>query len=201
MDNSQNPVKYSRKTLALIETAKELFFRHGVRRITIEEICRKAGVSKMTFYRNFSSKSEIVRIIIAQIYDEASVMLDDIMKSSMSFEEKIQKVLSVKLEYTRSYSPEFIEEFAGSPDNDEIASYINSLNEEYYNKVRDFISAAKESGEINPELSTDFIMYMMNALGEMFKDSNVRSLFADTEQLIREFFSFFYYGVLSRKNE
>jgi len=36
----------SKKSAQLVETAKLLFFKHGVGRITIKEICEKSNVSK-----------------------------------------------------------------------------------------------------------------------------------------------------------
>ena len=46
----------------LFSTAKNLFFKFGLRRVSVEEICIKASVSKMTFYRNFNNKEHIAVI-------------------------------------------------------------------------------------------------------------------------------------------
>lgn len=45
------------KQRELIETAAQLFFKHGFKRVTVEEICRTAKVSKVTFYRYFAAKT------------------------------------------------------------------------------------------------------------------------------------------------
>ncbi|MBL0024612.1 MAG: helix-turn-helix transcriptional regulator [Saprospiraceae bacterium] len=52
--------KRSKSYLKIITTAKKLFWKHGSSRVTIEELCREAGVSKMTFYRHFNNKNEII---------------------------------------------------------------------------------------------------------------------------------------------
>ena len=39
----------SKKQLELLKIARELFWKHGFKRVSIEEICQKASVSKMTF--------------------------------------------------------------------------------------------------------------------------------------------------------
>ena len=44
----------------LIETAAELFYRHGCHAIGIDTILARAGVAKMTLYRHFRSKDELV---------------------------------------------------------------------------------------------------------------------------------------------
>ena len=44
----------------IIKTAGELFFRLGIRSVSIDDICRELGMSKKTFYVYFASKDELV---------------------------------------------------------------------------------------------------------------------------------------------
>jgi AcrR family transcriptional regulator len=44
----------------LLRTAYELFTRHGVAAIGVDRIVAEAGVAKMTLYRHFSSKDDLV---------------------------------------------------------------------------------------------------------------------------------------------
>lgn len=44
----------------LIETAAELFYRHGCHAVGIDTILAEAGVAKMTLYRHFRTKDELV---------------------------------------------------------------------------------------------------------------------------------------------
>jgi AcrR family transcriptional regulator len=44
----------------ILETAYELFARHGIQAIGIDEIIRRAGVAKATFYHQFASKDALV---------------------------------------------------------------------------------------------------------------------------------------------
>jgi len=44
----------------IIKTAGELFFRLGIRSVSIDDICRELGISKKTFYVYFESKDELI---------------------------------------------------------------------------------------------------------------------------------------------
>jgi AcrR family transcriptional regulator len=44
----------------LYDTACELFHRNGIRNVCVDLIASKAGSNKMSFYRNFGSKEELV---------------------------------------------------------------------------------------------------------------------------------------------
>lgn len=54
---TQKPVPPRERILA---AASELFYRHGVRAVGVEAIAEAAGTNKMTLYRHFTSKDELV---------------------------------------------------------------------------------------------------------------------------------------------
>jgi AcrR family transcriptional regulator len=49
----------------ILETAYELFSRYGTRAVGIDAIIAQAGVAKMSLYRNFASKDELIRAFLA----------------------------------------------------------------------------------------------------------------------------------------
>jgi AcrR family transcriptional regulator len=44
----------------LLQAAMDLFYRHGIRAVGVEAIAEAAGTNKMTLYRHFPSKDELV---------------------------------------------------------------------------------------------------------------------------------------------
>ncbi len=44
----------------ILATARELFYRDGIRAVGVEMIAAEAGTNKMTLYRNFGSKEELI---------------------------------------------------------------------------------------------------------------------------------------------
>jgi AcrR family transcriptional regulator len=44
----------------ILSTARELFYRDGIRAVGVEVIAAEAGTNKMTLYRNFGSKEELI---------------------------------------------------------------------------------------------------------------------------------------------
>jgi AcrR family transcriptional regulator len=44
----------------ILDTAYELFSRHGTRAIGVDRIIAECGIAKMTLYRNFASKDELI---------------------------------------------------------------------------------------------------------------------------------------------
>src|SRR5437868_15050839 len=44
----------------ILETAEDLFYREGIRAVGIDTIIEKSGVAKMSLYRSFDSKDDLV---------------------------------------------------------------------------------------------------------------------------------------------
>jgi AcrR family transcriptional regulator len=56
----------------LLMAARELFYRHGIRAVGVEAIAEAAGTNKMTLYRHFPSKDELVAEYLRQSASEAN---------------------------------------------------------------------------------------------------------------------------------
>ena len=50
----------------ILDAAGELFYRHGIRAVGVEAIAEAAGTNKMTLYRHFASKDELVAEYLRQ---------------------------------------------------------------------------------------------------------------------------------------
>lgn len=50
----------------ILAAAGELFYRHGIRAVGVESIAEAAGTNKMTLYRHFPSKDELVAEYLRQ---------------------------------------------------------------------------------------------------------------------------------------
>jgi AcrR family transcriptional regulator len=56
----------------ILAAAGELFYRHGIRAVGVDAIAEAAGTNKMTLYRHFASKDELVAEYLrecAQLFD------------------------------------------------------------------------------------------------------------------------------------
>lgn len=81
------------KENALLDAAFDLFTKVGVNSTTIDEIVKKAGVAKGTFYLYFRDKYDILDMIV--IRKTSALLRDAIMDTkARSFSERIDKVLS-----------------------------------------------------------------------------------------------------------
>lgn len=187
MTTKANPIN-SKKHRQIVETAETLFIRYGIKRITVEEICRKAGVSKMTFYKYFANKIALVKHIWDNWIEESFDKLDEIDAMDIPFPEKIELMFKWKTELVSKMSIEFIEELLP----------IAFDREKAMRRFFQFIVKAQERGDIRPEIRPEFILAVIDKLQELARDENLMGMYPNYIEFNRELKDFFWLGLLPR---
>jgi AcrR family transcriptional regulator len=54
----------------ILQAARELFYRDGINSVSVDAIAAAAGTNKMTIYRQFSSKDELIAAYLAELAAE-----------------------------------------------------------------------------------------------------------------------------------
>jgi AcrR family transcriptional regulator len=67
--NTANKYEY------LLNSAKDLFISSGIKGVSIDELSRKAGISKKTFYTHFTNKNDLVLKVIQLVVSELTTEL------------------------------------------------------------------------------------------------------------------------------
>jgi AcrR family transcriptional regulator len=69
------PAGGSPKRDALLDAARELFSRQGYRAVGIDAVLARAGVAKMTLYKHFGSKEDLIAAVLARVGEEIGAAL------------------------------------------------------------------------------------------------------------------------------
>lgn len=181
----------------VVQTATDLFMRYGFSRVTIEEICQTSNVSKMTFYKHFSNKIELILYIIEKQADEAIAEYQQIMKSDIPFPEKVKKLIRMKIKQGEAYSRELFSDLMQNPV-PEVQALILKLQQENIERVTNDLKNAQEKGEIRSDLKPELIIYILNKMTDWTKDDELLDMFNDLSELTSEVMNFFFYGILPR---
>jgi AcrR family transcriptional regulator len=192
-------LKSNKSHLSILTTAKSLFWKYGIRRVSVEEICKEAGVSKMTFYRLFSNKVEVAKAVLVTVMNENMDKYRNIMLQDISFTEKINQLIKLKYDGTLEMSQEFFSEVYQT---DEMN--LRELLVEYQKNGLDAFMAdlknAQEQGWIKEGIKPEFILYILNKINEMLLDKNLTSIYTSTHEAIMALTNFFFYGIIQKRH-
>lgn len=180
----------------IMDTAKSLFWKYGLKRVTVEELCEEAKVSKMTFYRQFENKGQLAELVLIREMQKGSSAYDAIMALPIPFADKIARFVQLKHELSKDVGEEFLKDIHKT-DNAILQSQVEANQREMIAKLKTDLEKAQKKGEIRSDLKIDFVMYMLQGLNEKMFDERLASMYESPHGLIMELTNFFFYGLIS----
>lgn len=184
----------------IANTAQELFKKYGFRRVSVEEICRESGVSKMTFYKYFKNKTELVKHLLEKMFSDAIKKYRDIMNQNIPFSMKAEQTIQMKLENTDGMSKEYMHEIVHNSNPEIAQTYAHLTNEIFQDIIADYIEA-QQKGDVRQDIKPEFMLYFVNHLIEMVEDHRLLALYDTPKELAAELTKFFFYGILPRDKD
>ncbi|HPM78786.1 MAG TPA: TetR/AcrR family transcriptional regulator [bacterium] len=185
-----------KKKQQIVEAAREMFLRHGVRRVSVEEICRKAGVSKMTFYRYYEDKLALAEEFVRELCRETLVFFEDALKSGAPVEQVFEQIIAFKETLAERVGPALFEELynPSSP----LWAMLEELKREGLRRFLQFFAARQRSGELRKDIRPEFVLAMVDKMRELAQDKQLLSLYRNRAEMAREINAFFFYGIVDR---
>ncbi|UCH63032.1 MAG: TetR/AcrR family transcriptional regulator [Fidelibacterota bacterium] len=183
----------------LLKTAEELFTRHGIKRVTVGEICETAGVSKMTFYKFFKNKDDLAKRVTVAIFDEGQARFNAIMSQEIPFVDKMSLFVDFKLDYGKRISTEFYFDMLGT--NPEIHEFLAERSQNNLHQILEIFREAQRKGEIRKNLNLEFVAFMLDHTLELSEDPRLQVIFPSTYELVRDWLDYFFYGIMGKEGE
>lgn len=189
----------NKKCQAILTTAKELFWKHGVKRVSIQEICKEAKTSKMTFYKFFDNKEDLAKTILDLVFEEGIQEYKAIMAQEISFAQKVKETLLAKARNSKDISQEFILDIYKNKDLG-LLEYVYAKGEAMLDLILDDYEQAQKEGYVRPGIKREFMRYQLLKMREMVLDENLLAFYHNPQELMMELTNFFFYGLLTQDN-
>ncbi len=193
MEEELNP-----KLKKLIKTACDLFFRYGIKKVSIKEICREAKVSKMTFYKHFRNKDALAIYMLNEFFNATHHKFEQILALDIPFAQKIRQIDTRKRELTNVCGRKFIDELI-SEKHSECGKFLIKKRKESNKLIKKLYTDAQKNGEIRSDIKIEFILFMIDHFREIMLNETIKKLYPDTAELINELFNFLFYGISNKK--
>ena len=194
----ESRIKVSKKRKQIMETATSLFIRYGIKRISVEEICREAGASKMTFYKYFPNKIELFKVIWNDWLNEGYCKLDEINSLNIPFPEKMQRLIEYKMKIISQWSDDFFEEIMTiKPEMEELVEQMRNKNISRFMKFVENAQEKRNMRKIRPEM----LLAIFDKMKEIIQDESLRKLYPSDTEFLREIHEILFFGILKVDKE
>lgn len=191
IDSSHKP-KYQN----IFKKGKELFWKHGIRRVSIEEICREAKVSKMTFYKFFPNKIELVKSILDDLFSSSMDKFTELVASDIPFSKKLEALFLMKIEGMNNFSIELINDIYTNPESG-LKGYMEEQQRKSMKIIIDFYKDAQVKGFIRQDVKIDFLLAYSKQIINMMEDEYLVSKYNKPQELVIEAMNLMFYGILT----
>ncbi len=191
-------IKAADKKEIILNTARTLFWKHGFRRVSVEEICKKSGISKMTFYRYFPNKIELAKAVFDKVSREGYEQFQSIMNENISPEEKIQRIILLKFEGTHDISQEFLTDFYSSKETG-LSDYVQTRSNEIWMNIINNFKSAQQKGIFRQDIKIEFFFSVSQKIIELLNDQKILQLFDTPQEMIMESAKLLIYGISPQK--
>lgn len=178
----------------ILISAKSLFWKYGFKKVSIEEICREAKTSKVTFYKFFSNKLEIAKAVFDFVVAESIETFKKVTSESESAADLLRGMMKMKKEGVHELSKEFVKDFYVNPELG-LKDYIAQRTNEVLMVMFADLKLLQEKGFIRRDLKIEFFIYYVQKYSELIDDPYLNSLYSSPEDLIMELTNFSAYGI------
>lgn len=177
----------------IAHSCEPVFRQYGLKKATVDDLCRAAGVSRRTLYNYFDDKDTVAATVISLIMREASAHLREVFQADGPFEAKLAEAAEFKRQLMRRLGPIFGREIqeADGP----LRAVMEAGRDDGLKMIEKFLLTAQKRGEIRKDLTLEDLRYMITVVERMKNDPELQRLHPDMEDRGAFIMSFFMNGL------
>jgi len=111
----------------IIKSTIELCNRYGTQKVTIDEIAEHANVSKVTIYKYFNSKEDLITTVINNIYSDITKRTAELIDDESDFLEKLNIIMQSKIKSLELFNGDFLKDLFLHPKAESFHSFNTSI--------------------------------------------------------------------------
>ena len=147
----------------IVAGARQHFFAHGFRGVTMDDLAAELGMSKKTFYAHFQSKTELVEAAMLAKFAELETDFGQIeTESSGNFTEALHGLLACLQRHAQEVQPPFVRDvrLAAPELFKKLETRRAALIQRYFGKL---FADGRKAGMVRKDLPAELVIEMLLA--------------------------------------
>lgn len=185
----------------ILHAASELFTQYGFRSVTMDDVARRAGISKKTLYQHFANKNEVVHESVLSYQKGISENCHAIMRNADNAIQGFVQLMGMFDQVMRNINPMSMFELERYfPQSHQV--FKKNMADKDVENVKRNIKWGMEEGLFRDTLDADFMArYRMELSMLMFNPNLAVNSRHDLQSLCHEVSEHFLYGIMTHKGE
>lgn len=184
------------KKESILRAALELFQQYGFKKVSINDVASKAGVSPVTIYNHFNSKSGLVRDTLKRLVSDRMDYYKEIINGEGTFPEKMKRIVFAKTEIASQFRGE-LAAMLFNEDKEINQFYEEILDQGGIKMSLELFEEGKREGYIGKYISEETLIAYLEVLRSGITSSQRLKEAGDSyPRLVRELNELFLYGIV-----
>ena len=172
----------------VFQTASRLFYQNGYRAIGVDTIAAESGIGKMTLYRHYSSKDDLIAAYLKDSNEQFWNNFEEITKDAPTAREKLLEFFQSLQEYVITpacYGCPFLNIATEYPETDYPGHQVAIAHKQSV-RMR-FRQLAEETGAKQPDILADQLFLLMDGAymaSRMFGATNPAAHLAEAARIL-----------------
>lgn len=164
----------------IIENAMQLFWKHGIRAVKMDDVAHSLSISKRTLYEIFSTKEEVLLEGLTTYRQQHAEELGQQLACCRDVMDILLYVYRDKIEEFRRVNPVFFSDLQLYP---EVMLSFESDRERQHKEFLDFMQRGVNEGFFRSDIDFELVGKMLTALGnylmtnELYRTYSIEQLF------------------------
>ena len=179
--------------------ALELFGIYGFKKVSVNDIANKAGVSPVTIYNHFRSKDDLVRDVVKMQFDDMLKKYREIIYGEGGFPEKLGAIVFDKSKIASQFQGELAQTLF--QDEPEMQQYVEAMWQgDAVVMTLDLLEQGRKEGYVNAQISQEILMMYLKVVSDGFTaNPELTTEMARNPESVRELNQILLYGMLGSK--
>lgn len=179
----------------IIRAALDLFVTYGFKKVSVNDIADKAGISPVTIFNHFGTKDELIRDAVKTASNDLLEKISGVIRSDTPFLEKLDTIIFDKANVASQFQGELMQSLIQN--DPEIFKFIDEIRRNEVNELMfELFEEGKELGYISPELSKEAILLYCEILRRgIFAVPDFAEQIKTNPDLTREIIAISVYGL------
>tara|TARA_Y100001935_G_scaffold253785_1_gene260812 strand:+ start:17691 stop:18290 length:600 start_codon:yes stop_codon:yes gene_type:complete len=151
----------------ILNKVRDLFFRKGFGKVTMDELAAELGMSKKTLYNHFSNKQEMLTEVIRDLKNDLTIGADRIMlDDTLSFTDKLSGIMSFLGQTLGNMELDFLVDLKKS--NPSLSKELeNYKTEAVFNRFSNLLEEGIRKGYVRADINKSMAVMLYASVVEM----------------------------------
>ncbi|MBN6065242.1 TetR/AcrR family transcriptional regulator [Aggregatibacter actinomycetemcomitans] len=191
-----------KKDSVLKQAARALFYEQGWLATSIAEICRRAGVSRVTFYKHFPTKEDLIKTLFEEQKNKMRDEFEHLLRSHADLATVIRRILAMQQEsMVTLYSAPVLADLNALRD-DVLQPFFQQMAQEKYHYMHYFFGTLQQRKVIRDDFPIVLIDIWIQKIDEMLNTPVLQQHYQGNEQqLLKDVLQLFTHGIAYQQAE